>query len=197
MYLLHDLHEAPTPFSFLVRSRSRRRRDVKGSDRPRGHTTANRAVRNRDADLLAVVRLVRDPARGLGHIAASGDLDADAARRAAGADDHDRDASVDVPERRALDAGAAAAGDADGAGAHEARPVGEGPQALRHLVVVRRLLVDADHLLVGRGRRPLHALPVQVPRDVVADERAVDVVGLGEAFSRAAVLVPGRRPLTL
>lgn len=189
----------PAPLGHLAaRSRRRWRRDVEGSNGACGNTPADGPIgRDSDADALAVVRLVRDPARRRRHVTTTGNLDADAAGRGAGANHDDSNATVDVLKRRALDARAAAAGDADGTGAHEPRPVGEGPEALRHLVVVGGLLVDADHLLVGRRRRPLHPLPVEVARYVVADERAVDVVGLRQPFARAAVAVPARRPLAL
>lgn len=163
---------------------------MESGNRASGNTPRDRTTGDGNIDLLAVMRLIRNPARGLRGIRAVIDLNANTTRGAPGTNNDDGDAAIDVPKGRALDAGAAGARYADGAGAHEAGPVGERPQPLGDLVVVGGLLVDADHLLVGVGRGPLHPLPVQVPRDVVVDERAVDVVRPGEALAGAAEAVP-------
>lgn len=123
---------------------------MEGCNGAGSHTTAHRPIRrDRDTDGLTVMRLIGDPARRLRHVPATRNLDTHTAGRSTRTNNDHSDTPIDILERGALDAGAAAASHPHGAGPHEPRPVGEGPDALGDLVVVGGLLVDADHLLVG------------------------------------------------
>lgn len=159
--------------------------------RNRNSDGAARQRRIRSGDGVGVVR---DETLG-GAGGEVGKRDLDALRGAPGVDEDDDDGPVGVLERRDARAGDAARGaDSVGAGPHEPRPHGHGPEPAR----------GRDRRAVARdevGRRlelvDLHSLPVDVRRQVGAGDARVDLVRPRHALAKPTPAIPRSAPARL